>query len=91
MQILAMGVTSRRPVLVEFTDDEMAVKADFDHEFEKTDLLDLSAKVALRRYARRIGGLNHRHDPFIDYLSDGRLTRWGPFNFRVKGGPRIVR
>lgn len=86
MQILAMGVTSRRPVLVEFTDEEMTVKADYEAMFERTDNIILSAKVALRRYARRIGGLNGRHDDLIDHLSDGMLTRWGPFNLRVKGG-----
>ena len=77
MQILAMGRVSRRPALVEFTADEMFTRADFEREFEKTDNIVLSAKFALRRHAKRNGGLTATDDALIDHLSDGTLCRFG--------------
>lgn len=86
MQILAMGVNSQRPTLVEYTDDEMVTRADFEREFEKTDNITLSAKVALQRQIMRTGGLTWRDDDLIDHLSDGTLKRFGSLSVRVVGG-----
>ena len=86
MKILALGINSRRPSLVEFTDDEMVTYDRFTAMFEKTDNITLSAKVALQQQSKRNGGLTHHDDDLIDYLSDGTLKRWGVFQVRaVKG------